>query len=236
VSEIISYARADAHGPNGPIPAGWVKLVTCGTANEAELYAAVLGAEGIQTQVFGANTNAVNWFWQVFNDVDLIVQEADFARATEVLSRASIDDVEPAEEQAGASPPVDEQGRALVPVAAFDNTMDLRDAQTVLASKRIAVYAPRLILRGNRPVGRGKRFILRVAEEDLETSRSLLAEEAADDRDQPRCPRCGSWSVIPRKRFLVALAGVVGLGGPGEFECHSCHYRGDAAEFLKRMN
>ena len=57
----------------GPIPAGWVKLVTCGTANEAELLAAVLAGEGIGAQVFGANINAVDWFWQVFNRSEELV-------------------------------------------------------------------------------------------------------------------------------------------------------------------
>jgi hypothetical protein len=218
----------------GPIPAGWVKLVTCGTANEAELIAAVLAGEGIGAQVFGANINAVDWFWQVFNDVDLLVQESDVERAREVLSRTSNDDVEPAEEAVGSAPPCDEEGRLLVPVGAFENIRNLRDAQTVLASARIDAYAPRLVLRGDRAAGVGKRFILRVAEGDLEKAKVLLAEEAEENRDEPRCPRCGSWRVTRRTSLPMHLADLVGLAGPGEIQCNSCDYRADAAEFLKR--
>jgi hypothetical protein len=231
-----SHVKAVERHRRGPIPAGWVKLVTCGTANEAELIAAVLAAEGIQAQVFGANINAVDWFWQVFNDVDLLVQEREAQRAHETLSRASNDDVEPAEEPAGSMPPSDEQGKLLVPVGAFDNVRNLRDAQTVLASARIDAYAPRLVLRGDRTAGVGKRFILRVAEEDLEKARSLLVEEAEENRDEPRCPRCGSWRVTRRTSFPMHLADLVGLAGPGEIQCDSCNYRADAAEFLKRAD
>jgi hypothetical protein len=236
MSESTSNSEAFAHSSGGTAPAGWVKLASYGIANEAELHAAVLAAEGIETQVFGANLSLVEWGWQSFIDVDLMVPQADAQRAREVLSRASIQDVEPAQEPEDAAPPVDEQGRALVPVAAFDNPTALRDAQTILASARIAAYAPRLVLRGEKPPGVGKRFVLRVAEQDLGSAQSLLAREAQEDQDEPHCPRCGSWRTISRKTLLQGLAGLVGRGGPAQIECLSCHYVGDATEFLQRTD
>lgn len=91
----------------GAIPPGWVKLATYGAADEAELVVAVLAAVGIEATVFGANVNSVDWFWQVFNDVDLIVPEEDVDRARQALSRLDLPDVEPAEEPANAPSPVD---------------------------------------------------------------------------------------------------------------------------------
>lgn len=115
--------------------------------------------------------------------------------------------------------------------------MDLRDAQTLLASERMKAYGPRLVMRGKSPPGEGRRFILRVAEKDLPAAQALLEEESQEDRDQPRCPRCRAWRVHPQRSFFKGLAGVVGLGGePATMECHSCHYRGPAAEFLARVD
>jgi hypothetical protein len=222
-----------AWGRGGPIPPGWVKVVTYGSATEAELYSGILAAQGINSQVFGANTNAVDWFWQGFNDVDLLVQEADTEQAKDILSKASGDEFEPAEEPKEAPPAADDAGSLLVPVGAFENVRRMRDAQAVLASARIDAYAPRLVLRGARAAGVGKRFILRVTEKDLESARSVLAQEAEEDRDEPQCPKCGSWSVMPRNVFLGSLAKLVGMNERAQFECSSCNYRAVAAEFLK---
>ncbi|MGA2230825.1 MAG: hypothetical protein ABSH22_07990 [Tepidisphaeraceae bacterium] len=234
MNEPISEDQLIERHPGGPVPAGWVKLSTFGSANDAEIRAAVLAGEGIRSQIFGANINAVDWAWQVFNDVDLIVQEADVERATAALSTAPMDDLEPAEEAPNAPAPVDEHGNLLVPVAAYETPADLRDGQTVLASEHIAAYGPRLVLRGDKPAGVGARFILRVAEKDMEAAQALLAEEADENKDEPRCPRCGSWQVISRAGLLKDLANAAGLSGPGDMECMSCHYRAPAGEFLQR--
>jgi hypothetical protein len=234
MNEPTPAPQSENEHERGPFPPGWVKLANYGTANEAEIASAVLAAQGIEAQVFGANTSAVYWFWQVITDVDLLVPEADAERAREILSRVTSNDLEPADEPANASP-ADERGRVLVPVGAYDNLPALRDAQTVLASEQINAYGPRLVLRGDKPPGTGKRFVLRVAEQDLESARALLAEEAEEDRDEPRCPKCGSWRVISTKTLLEGLAGAVGLGGPGAYECLSCHHRGPAAEFVDRV-
>jgi hypothetical protein len=232
MSESSPNSSRVAWGRGGPIPPGWVKVVTYGSATEAELYSGILAAQGINSQVFGANTNAVDWFWQGFNDVDLLVQEGEVEQAKDLLSKAPGDGLEPAEEPKGAPPAADEAGNSLLPVGAFENIRRMRDAQAVLASARIDAYGPRLVLRGDRAAGVGKRFILRVAEKDLESARSVLAEEADEDRDEPRCPKCGSWSVIPRNVVLGGLAKMMGLNELAQFECSSCNYRGGAAEFL----
>ncbi len=185
MSESDPNSSRIAWGRGGPIPPGWVKVVTYGSATEAELYSGILAAQGVNSQVFGANTNAVDWFWQGFNDVDLLVQEADVEHAKDILSKASGDGLEPAEEPKDAPPAADEAGNLLVPVGAFENVRRMRDAQAVLASGGIDAYGPRLVLRGNGAAGVGKRFILRVTEKDLESARSVLAEEAEEDRDEP---------------------------------------------------
>ena len=194
----------------------------------------VLANEGIRSQIFGANINQVDWFWQVFNDVELIVQEADAQRAKDVLSRTTLDDVEPADEPENGPTPMDEHGNLLAPVAAYETPADLRDGQTVLASEHIAAYGPKLVMRGDKPSGTGRRFILRVAERNLEAAQALLAEEADENKDEPRCPKCGSWQVISRAGLLKDLASAAGLSGPGDCECLSCHYRAPAAHFLQR--
>jgi hypothetical protein len=234
MSKNAVQAEADDQRDREAVPVGWVYLRTFGAADEAELCAALLGAEGIEAQVFGARANVVDWFWQVFNRVDLIVRETDVARAEEVLSQKPVDDLEPAEEPPNAPPPADENGRALVQVAAFETAVAMRDAQTILASEKIDSYTPRLVRRGERPAGVGKRIVLRVTQEHLAAARKLLAEQAKEDEDQLRCPKCGSWSVSSRKGFLTGLAGVVGLGGPVEAECNVCHYRGEESEFSVR--
>jgi len=231
MSETTSNDEPVVGAPHHSIPPGWVQLSTFGIADDAELCHAILGAAGIESQVFGANTNYLTWFWQGFADVDLIVREADLQKAKEILAQPDYRELEPMEEPAGELK--DEKGRRLEVVAAFDNAVDLRDARTVLDSARIRAYAPRLVLRGDRPAGTGDRFVLRVAENDVEKAQALLDQEAEDDADQPRCPKCGSWRARPVKNFVGEIAGAFGLGGkPREMECGACKYRGEAGEFL----
>jgi hypothetical protein len=234
MSEPNPNSDSIAWGRGGPIPPGWVKVVTYGSATEAELYSGILAAQGVNNQLFGANTNAVDWFWQGFNDVDLLVEEADAEQAKDILSQASDDEFEPAEEPKDAPPAADDAGNLLVPVGAFENVRRMRDAQAVLASAGIDAFGPRLVLRGERAAGVGKRFVLRVTDKDLGSARSVLAEEADEDRDEPRCPKCGSWSVMPRNVVLGSLAKLVGMDERVQFECTSCNYRAGAAEFLNR--
>jgi hypothetical protein len=201
---------------------------------EAELRAAVLNAEGIRTEIFGANINAVDWLWQGFNPVDLLVPRADAERAGEILARTAGDDLEPAAVAEGAAEPVDERGNKLLPVGAYENVHDLLDAQTVLASAGVRAFAPAMKPRGDRPAGVGKRFVLRVPEGEVAQARAMLAEEASEDRDDPRCPKCGSWRVYLPETLLGGMAHLVGIGHGPMAECLACHYRADAAEFGAR--
>jgi hypothetical protein len=201
---------------------------------EAELRAAVLNAEGIRTEIFGANINAVDWLWQVFNRVDLWVPRADAQRAGEILARTARDDLEPAAAAEGTAEPVDERGVALLPVGAYENVHDLLDAQTVLASAGFRAFAPPMAPRGDRPAGVGKRFVLRVPVGEVEQAKAMLAEEASEDRDDPRCPKCGSWRVYIPEALLGNAAHLVGLGQGPIAECLACHHRADAGEFVAK--
>jgi hypothetical protein len=210
-----------------------VVLARFNTANEAELCAAVLEGEGIHAEVFGANFNEGNWYWQGSNSVELNVRAGDVERAAEILANTGDDDLEPDDEAEAAAPAVDEQGRELVPAVAFETVAAMRDAQTVLASAKIASYVPRLVPRGDRPPGVGARFVVKVAIDDLEHAQDLLAEEARDDSEDPRCPKCSSWRVHPKSSMINEIAGVVGLKKPPTvMECLACGYKGATGEFV----
>lgn len=210
-----------------------VRVAQYSAEYEAELNAAALNDEGIRTQIFGANTNYVNWLLQGFNQVELLVPEEDVEQAMQILARTSTDELEPVPMPDGAPPPVDEHGNALAIVGTYDSFREMSDAQTVLASERIRAFIPPMAPRGDRPPGVGKRFILRIAEADLNRGKALLADEAQDDSEEPRCPKCGSWRILQPQSIMGDLAALVGLGHERQFECLACHYRAKASEFLK---
>jgi hypothetical protein len=94
--------------------------------------------------------------------------------------------------------------------------------------------------RGDRPPGEGKRFVLRVHEDDLDRARALLDDAEEDEDDDPRCPKCASHRVYPFGGGLKGvLARTFGFGGPtggagsAGFECLACRYRGPIAEFVR---
>jgi|GEM_PF-4118119 len=210
---------------------GFVKLSRCATASGAELLAAVLNAEGIKAEVFGAIANSLYGVWQGEIEAELWVPAEDAGRALEFLKQSTFEDLEPAPEPQH-SMPVDDQGRPTVVAAAFDTARALRDAQTVLASAEIDAYLPRLEPRGDNPPGAGPRFLLRVAAEDLESAQSVLAEEAENERDELRCPKCASWRVYPDTTLLQSLSTVAGAQNEsGEVECLACKHRGSREEF-----
>jgi hypothetical protein len=217
---------------NSPLP-GWTRLASYYSAIEADFHAAVLRENKIPAQVFGANSNVVNWFWQGFNPVDLFVPEQDLERAQAVLKNRPHDDLEPAEEFETAPPPTDADGEPLVVVAAFDNVRDLRDAKITLASANLPTLVPPLLPRGNKPPGHGKRFRLRVAQKDFERAGHILTLEAQEDSDEPRCPKCGSWQVRESSGIIDGLANMIGYGtGTKTAQCGVCGYRGELSEFL----
>jgi hypothetical protein len=118
----------------------------------------------------------------------------------------------------------------------------MRDASTVLAAARVRFHLPTLAPRGDRPPGEGARFVVRVAEEDLERAQSVLeeAEEESADEQDPRCPRCSAWRVHPIRSggLLRGIGRALGLGKPlpfeGEgFECLACRHQGPREEFIR---
>lgn len=212
---------------------------------EAALLASALNAAGIEAEIINHHTDALR-LYVGGTDVKLLVMAEDAERAAEVIRLARSDEVEPADADSPGHPaapaPVDDDGRpvSLVPVAAFDHVRPMRAAATVLSSARIDPFPPTLVARGDRPPGTGKRFVLRVREDDLERARAVLedAEAEAEEEDDPQCPKCGSHRVYPfGGGILRVLARMVGFGGPdgaggaAGFECLACKYRGPAAEF-----
>jgi hypothetical protein len=211
-----------------------VKLRSFGSAEQAELVASVLSAEGIRTQILGEHANSLGFIYQGFAGVDLMVQADDASRAAEILARTT-EDLEPVDEAPSSAPtPESDQKPAWVVAGAFASVRAMLDAQVVLASANIPSVVPALAPRGDRPPGTGKRFKLRVAFEDLERAQSLLGEQ--DDSDEPRCPKCGSWRVYPDATWIETLADIAGLGRkPAEkYQCLACKYRGGEAEFFGR--
>jgi hypothetical protein len=215
-----------------------VLLARFASPEEAELHSAELAAEGIPTQIFNANVNTLGAFAVGLSDVGVYVHADDASRAAEVLKGSRGDDLEPAPEGGLAEPAIDEAGNAVkvVPLPPFDSVRRMRDAQTVLASANLPAYPPKLIPRGNRPPGIGKRFILSVAAEDLERAQFLLEQDEEESaEDLPRCPQCGSWRVYPVMHFLQSLAAAIGLSQKPahQLECLTCHHRGPSAEFKR---
>ena len=210
-----------------------VKLASFGTADEAELNAAELAAEGIRGQVFNAKVNALGLPYTGFTDVELHVAAEDVERAAAVLAR-NADDLEPQEPQSSDAPQFDQRGKPmrLVTAAAFDNVRLLRDAHTILSAARLRCFLPTLVPRGNAPPGQGNRFILRIAEEDADQARALLNDADAGD-DEPRCPHCKSSRIYPVGHFWKNVAAQVGLAPkpPNEMECLACRHRGATEEF-----
>jgi Putative prokaryotic signal transducing protein len=236
--QVLDYAA--------PVAAGMTIVARCKDIGEAEVRAGVLEAEGIPYQV--CNQNVVlnlGPYAGAGADVEVHVRREDAERAAAVLARYADDaDLEPIEDPPDAPPPVDDEGRAidLVVAAAYDTARRMRDASTVLAAARVRFYVPTLALRGDRPPGEGARFVVRVAEEDLERARSVLEEAAAesDDEEDPRCPRCSAWRVHPVRSggLLRGIGRALGLGKPlpfeGEgFECLACRHQGPREEFVR---
>jgi hypothetical protein len=216
-----------------------VLMARFGTADEAQLHAAELEAAGIRTRVLNANVNALGIPYTGLSEVELHVLATDAQRAAKVLNHADDDDLEPdpdGGEGGLAEPAIDESGQPItvVPVASFETVRRLRDAQTVLASARLPSYLPKLLPRGDGPPGTGKRFILRIAPEDLERAQFILEQSDRDAKEElPRCPQCASWRVYPVSHFLKSLAATLGLAPKPqpELECLSCHHRAPATDF-----
>jgi hypothetical protein len=225
IAPVLEYAT--------PAAGGLVEIARFPSMAEASLSVAALAEQGITSQLLNAHTNALNYGG--IAEIELVVGAQDADRAIIAMDRARLEELEPAEERADPHSIRDEQGREwpLAAVASFETVHLMRDAQTVLLSEHIKSYPPELVVRVNRPSGFGKRFILRVREEDLPRATRVISEAAAED-DDPRCPRCRSWQVRPIPlRFLVRLAVWIHLipRRPDLTECQMCGRRGVKEEF-----
>ena len=230
---VLGYAT-----PGFGVEGKTVVVARCGNSGEAEILANELDAAGIPAQVIDHNTEVLGPY-AGGADVKVVVMEADAARAAEVLRHGTSVELEPADDSIDAPPPLDEHGQPLrLEVAArFESPRLLREAATVLASARVQAFLPTLVPRGDRSPGAGKRFLLRVREDEVERARRVLreAEEEAGDEEEARCPACRSWRV--HKTGGGMLSGLARLlGGRGVeagFECLACGHRGTVEEFRK---
>ena len=242
---VIPYGRPMLHYAK-PEAGGTVVVARCANSAEAEIRGSVLEGEGIPYQVHNeAVMSTLSLHAGGWTSVELHVRKEDAERAAAVLARyADGTDLEPVDDPPDAPAPVDEAGRpvGLAVAAAYVSARQMRDAATVLAAARVRFYLPTLAPRGERPRGAGARFVVRVADEDLERAQSVLedAEEEAGEEDDPRCPRCQAWRVHPVHAggILRGIGRVLGLSKPlpfegAGFECLACHHVGPAEEFTR---
>lgn len=202
-------------------------------AVEAQLYANVLEAAGIEYSLLNMNTNTLGAY-SAFSQVELQVRDEDAAEARAVLDGLQLDpvDVEPeADPGPEASIPDPAGDGELVPAAAYATPRELYDAAGALGGARIECFLPVLVPRGDRPKGAGNRFVVRVRAGDVSRAREVLAGEAAPegrDDDEPRCPSCGSWRTYAVPSPWPGLANFL-LGRapeqPRQTECLRCHHR-----------
>ena len=213
-------------------------VAQCANLAHAGMVAGELSGAGIIAQVIDQNTEALGPY-APGSDVKVVVLMEDAGRAKEVLELIDSDEVEPAEEPANAPPPADEMGLPvrLAVAAAFDNPPAARRRH---APCRVALrpFLPALVARGERPAGEGRRFLLRVREEDLERAEAVLEEAEAGDEDEPRCPRCRSWRVFRQTSLLGEVGRFFGFGRstPPRYECLACRHLGGEAEFRGRRD
>jgi hypothetical protein len=214
-----------------PVPVGAVTVQKFHDAMEAQMCANELAAHGIQYALVNVNANVLGPYVG-FSQVELQVRKQDLAEAQAVLSQAQVNpmEVEPEDDLDRQVPLPDPEGEGkLVMAAAFENSRDLFDAAVALGAVRIECFLPTLAPRGNRPAGHGKRFVLRVREDDLERASAALEEarEQASD-DEPCCPKCGSYRVrraSPPWPGLVKFILGMGPAAPRQLECLRCRHR-----------
>ena len=214
-----------------PILTSPVTVRSCFDAMEAQLCGNVLAAQGIDYYIMNQNTNTLGPY-SGFSRVEVQVREEDARQASELLARFQADplDVEPQEPDGPEQAVSDPSGKwTLAVAAAYETPRELFDAAATLGASRIDSFLPALVPRGDRPRGSGKRFLLRVRDDDLERAKDILAQSIAeDDDDEPRCPACGSWRVAPASRPWPGLMKfLLGAGNRGakEMECLRCRHR-----------
>lgn len=222
-----------------------VVVARCAYVGEAEMIGAVLDGHGIPYSVLSGNFNSMNY--GMLTPVEVQVPEERAEEAVRLIAHHQgfmDDEMEPLEDGPAMATPVDADGNPvqLVVAAAFETPRGMRDAATILASARVPFYLTPLAPRGDRPRGRGARFAVRVAEDDLVRAECALHPSSEDDdaedeeEHELRCPKCGAYRVFKYGAgCLATLASLVGYRPQAErhpvCECLACGHKGDAAEF-----
>jgi hypothetical protein len=103
------------------------------------------------------------------------------------------------------------------------------DCAATLGSVRITPFLPNLVRRPEGAAPSGRKFVLRVLEEDLGRANRILAEakDESEEEAEPRCPSCGSWHVGKRVDGLFAtlarwLGAASGPAVAGQWQCYRC--------------
>lgn len=230
----LGYLPADVAGESE-----LVTVARCANPTEAETKANALEAAGISARAINSNTAALLLGYAGWTAVEVQVRRGDAGRAAEVLRLATTDDLEPAGGEADDLPPPDPETPAedLTVLAAFDTVQALRQAATLLESARVPAVLPRLVPRGDRPAGEGRRFRLRVRAADAGRAATILDEhdQADEDAGEPTCPKCGSWRTFPVPRLMRSILSALGMGERprDEVDCLACKYRGPRDEFVR---
>jgi hypothetical protein len=237
---VLSYAQ--------PVPGRTVAVCFCANEAEAELRSGELDAAGIPSQVVNTNVTATFGPYIGGSRIEVHVMQGDVERAAEVLKKRAAgadDELEPEQGPDGSDvleappPTVDDEGEPvnLAEAAVYDNPRLMREAAVLLESARVSCWLPRLVPRGDKPAGRGRRFVVRVRDEDVGRARAVLAEaeEEARDSEEPRCPKCASWQVAPVGQFWQSVwrkfLGGRGTGAAGpQMECLQCRHRWPAGQ------
>jgi hypothetical protein len=223
----------DSNQPPSDDTQEWVQLGGYFSEVEANRWVAKLNHRNIPTQITPQTRVGIRWSDHQVYHFAIFVHAADKDHGERILG-ITHDDLEPDPKFANSPPPVDKHGNPLLVIGAYETFKEFRDAETVLASAKIPSFTPPFIRRGNHPPGYGKRFVLRVAQEHFKQAQSVLNQESDEDRDEPRCPKCGSWQVQIVDSLIVALENMIGYG-PGEqlAQCDSCQYRAELSKFLR---
>jgi hypothetical protein len=197
---------------------------------EAQIHANELAAHDIEYAILNQNTPGFLGWYSGFAQVELQVREGDAAVADELLSRLKIEpgEVEPVEESDANAPIPGSNGEGLLVAAAvYEDPLQLYDAAGLLGAAHVECFLPVLMPRGDRPIGTGARFVIRVREADLERARQVLAAEG-EHEDEPRCPKCGSWQTYLLPAPWPGLWNFLAGRAPNDarqVECLRCHHR-----------
>jgi len=211
------------------------RVATCADAGEGQVLVGELAGYGIPAAVINEHTSALGpWGGNAVVKVEVRLEDAE--RAADIVNRLrSGQDLEPEEEPADGSADftTDEEGRRqpLAVVAEYDTAREMYECAATLGSVRVTAFLPNLVRRPEGAEPSGRKFVVRVLEDDLGRARRVLSEASreAEEDDEPRCPACGSWHVGRRVDGLLAtLARWLGArGGPPDdpaarWQCYRC--------------